>query len=208
MEDGWRVQCVKLARHGWTLLACRRRGRRCVECLLLVVYCVCVYTVWNVVSFPPVDLAPAADSSPPQRAAAADDVTEADVIAPRRRDVMAHVTWFYPPRTPLRFHEAMCLLAVQRYVRPRKILLWYDAASTPPAGPWWQFARQAVAHLLPVPAQFPLRSSTPAGNIPGTATARDFQYCGQQFFDAALVVLRAPASGPPPATDGREFTRA
>jgi len=68
---------------------------------------------------------------------------------------IVHAIWFFPPRTPLRFHEALALLAVQRYVRPRKILLWYDAESTPPAGRWWQFARQSVAHLLPVPYQRP-----------------------------------------------------
>ena len=68
---------------------------------------------------------------------------------------VVHAVWFFPPRTELRFHEAMALMAVQRYVRPRKILLWYDAESTPPAGRWWHFARQSVAHLLPVPYRRP-----------------------------------------------------
>jgi len=68
---------------------------------------------------------------------------------------VVHVVWFFPPRTALRFHEALALIAVQRYARPRKILLWYDSASTPPAGRWWHFARQSVAHLLPVPYRRP-----------------------------------------------------
>ena len=157
MDVRWllKEQCVKLVGHSWAVIVCRRRSRRCVECLLLSVYCMCIYTVWNI-SLPPIDQSPVADSSPPRDAAAAgrDDVNDA-TVATQRRDVIVHVTWLYPPRTALRFHEAMCLLAVQRYVRPRKILLWYDAASTPPAGPWWQFARQSVAHLLPVPYQRP-----------------------------------------------------
>ena len=156
MGSRWSLkeQCVK---YSWTVLACRRRSRRCVECLLVFVYCVCVYTVWNI-SFPQLDHSPVADSPLLRAAAAAGrDVVSADVttVTTQRRDVIVHVTWFYPPRTALRFHEAMCLLAVQRYVRPRKILLWYDEASTPPAGAWWQFARQSVAHLLPVPCQRP-----------------------------------------------------
>jgi len=69
--------------------------------------------------------------------------------------LVVHVTWFYQPETNFRFHEALSLLAVQRHVRPRKILFWYDAASTLPSGPWWQFARQSVAHLLPVPIDRP-----------------------------------------------------
>ena len=158
-DDGWLVkeQCVKLLVDSWTVLvhACRRRSRRCIECLVLSVYCICVYAVWNATS-PQLDPhSPAADPSlqPRGRYDVSRDVTS--VAGRRRRDVIAHVTWFYPPRTALRFHEAMCLLAVQRYVRPRKILLWYDAASTPPAGAWWQFARQSVAHLLPVPYERP-----------------------------------------------------
>jgi len=73
----------------------------------------------------------------------------------KQEQLIVHVTWFYPPRTDFRFHEAMCLLAIQRFVRPRKILFWYDAASTLPVGPWWHFARQSVAHLLPVPIDRP-----------------------------------------------------
>jgi len=108
-------------------------------------------------SFNHVEHSPATDSviSPPQpRAATVAVITDA-IVTKQRRDVIVHVIWFYPRRTALRFHEAMCLLAVQRYVRPRKILLWYDAESTPPTGAWWQFARQSVAHLLPVPYQRP-----------------------------------------------------
>jgi len=150
-----RGQYVKFPRYIWTLLMYRRRTR---NCLLLVVYSVCVYTVWNI-SFLHTEHSPVADSvmSPSQsRAAAAGrDVNNDVTVTTQRRDVIVHVTWFYPPNTSLRFHEAMCLLAVQRYVRPRKILLWYDAASTPPTGAWWQFARQSVAHLLPVPYQRP-----------------------------------------------------
>jgi len=156
MDNGLlrRGQYVKLLLHSWTVLVHRRR---CRHCLLFVIYCFCVYNVWNI-SFVHVDHAPDANSviSPPQtRAAAADRDVNSDVTVTPRRDLIVHVTWFYPPRTSLRFHEAMCLLAVQRYVRPRKILLWYDAASTPPTGVWWQFARQSVAHLLPVPCQRP-----------------------------------------------------
>ena len=149
-----RGRCVKLLAHSWTVLVYRRRSR---HCLLLVIYCICVFIVWNM-SFLHVDHSPVADSvvSPSQSRAAAGRDVRSDVTATtQRRNVVVHVTWFYPPRTAFRFHEAMCLLAVQRYVRPRKILLWYDAVSTPPSGVWWQFARQSVAHLLPVPYQRP-----------------------------------------------------
>jgi len=144
-----RGACVKLLVHSWTVLMQRRRSR---HCLLLIVYCICVYNVWNM-SFPHTYHADTTTSQPrPAAAAASLDVNTA---ATPRRHIIVHVTWFYPPRTDLRFHEAMCLLALQRYVRPSKILLWYDAASTPPSGAWWQFARQSVAHLLPVPYQRP-----------------------------------------------------
>jgi len=150
-----RGQCMKLWRHIWTVAVYRRRSR---NCLLLVVYGICVYIVWNI-SFLHINHSPITDSvtSPSQSraAAAADRHVNGDVTVPTRRRDIVHVTWFYPPRTALRFHEAMCLLAAQRYVRPRKILLWYDAESTPPTGAWWQFARQSVAHLLPVPYQRP-----------------------------------------------------
>lgn len=82
-------------------------------------------------------------------------VPTSTTTAYRPEQLIVHITWFYPPHTPFRFHEAICLLAVQRFVRPRKILFWYDAASTLPAGPWWLFARQSVAHLLPVPMDRP-----------------------------------------------------
>jgi len=143
-----RGRCVKLLVHSLTMLLHRRRGR---HCLLLVVYCVCVYNVWNM-NFLHTDQASDAQTimftsqQPP---------ADRNVTTPRRDHLIVHVTWFYPPHTVLRFHEAMCLLALQRYVRPRKILLWYDAASTPPTGAWWQFARQSVAHLLPVPYHRP-----------------------------------------------------
>jgi len=150
-----RGHCVKLLMHIWTVLVYRRQGR---HCLLLAVYGICVYSVWNV-SFFHTDLSSDAQSfvSPPQLAAdaAGNDVNSDVTVTTPRRYVIVHVTWFYPPRTALRFHEAMSLLAVQRYVRPRKILMWYDAASTPPTGAWWQFARQSVGHLLPVPYQRP-----------------------------------------------------
>jgi len=152
MDEKWplRCVCVKLS----TVLVYRRPNRLCIECLLLVVYCVCVYTVWYI-SFIQIDHAPVAGSSL-ARATGDGHVINSDVtVTKQRRDIIVHVTWFYPPRTPLRFHEAMCLLAVQRYVRPRKILLWFDAGSTPPVGPWWQFARHSVAHLLLVPYQRP-----------------------------------------------------
>jgi len=150
-----RGRCVKLLSHSLTVLVYRRRSR---HCLLLVIYCICVYNVWNIsdihVDNAPDDAQPSITARHPRVAAAGglDVNTDVTVTMPR---VIVHVTWFYPPRTALRFHEAMCLLAVQRYVRPRKILLWYDGASTPPTGAWWQFARQSVAHLLPVPYQRP-----------------------------------------------------
>jgi len=149
-------QCVKLRGHIWTVLVYRRRSQ---HCLLLIVYSICVYIVWNM-SFLDTDHSSATNPVTPQSqsratAAAGRGVNSDITVDTHRRDVIVHVTWFYPPRTVLRFHEAMCLLAVQRYVRPRKILLWYDTMSTPPTGAWWQFARQSVAHLLPVPYQRP-----------------------------------------------------
>jgi len=69
--------------------------------------------------------------------------------------LIVHIIWFFPPRTELRFHEALALMAVQRYARPRKILFWYDAASTPPVGRWWMLARYSGVHVLPVPYQRP-----------------------------------------------------
>jgi len=155
-----RRRCVKFLERIWTWLLHRRRTRRCAECLLLGAYCLCVYVVWNV-SF--LRIGHSLDeesvvSSSERRSAvtAARDVAAVTAAAKLRRDVVVHVIWFYPPYTALRFHEAMCLLAVQRYVRPRKILFWYDAVSSPPTGVWWQFTRQSVAHLLPVPYRRPM----------------------------------------------------
>ena len=69
--------------------------------------------------------------------------------------IIVHVICFFPPRTELRFHEALALMAVQLYARPRKILFWYDAASTPPVGRWWMLARYSGVHVLPVPYRRP-----------------------------------------------------
>lgn len=111
-----------------------------------------------------------------------------------RDPLVVHVTWFYQPQTEFRFHEAICLLAVQRYVRPRKILFWYDAASTPPTGPWWQFARQSVAHLLPVPIDRPtsvfnrtLRVPEHQSDVVRLSVLEDY---GGLYVDLDLIIVR------------------
>jgi len=107
---------------------------------------------------------------------------------------VVHVVWFFPPRTPLRFHEALALMAVQRYARPRKILLWYDAASTPPVGRWWQFARQSVAHLLPVPYQRPTTVFNRTLSVPehqsDVARLAILEEQGGLYIDLDVIVVR------------------
>jgi len=107
---------------------------------------------------------------------------------------VVHVVWFFPPRTTLRFHEALALMAVQRYVRPRKILLWYDSASTPPAGRWWQFARQSVAHLLPVPYQRPTSVFNRTVSVPehqsDVARLAIVDEHGGLYIDLDVIVVR------------------
>ena len=105
-----------------------------------------------------------------------------------------HVVWFFPPRTPLRFHEALALIAVQRYARPRKILLWYDSESTPPSGRWWHFARQSVAHLLPVPYQRPTSVFNRTLSVPehqsDVARLAIIEEHGGLYIDLDVIVVR------------------
>lgn len=107
---------------------------------------------------------------------------------------IVHVVWFFPPRSPLRFHQALALMAVQRYARPRKILLWYDAASTPPAGRWWQFARQSVAHLLPVPYERPTSVFNRTLSVPehqsDVARLAILEEHGGLYIDLDVIVVR------------------
>jgi len=107
---------------------------------------------------------------------------------------VVHVVWFFPPRTELRFHEALALMAVQRYARPRKILLWYDAASTPPSGRWWQFARQSVAHLLPVPYERPTSVFNRTLSVPehqsDVARLAIIEEHGGLYIDLDVIVVR------------------
>ena len=107
---------------------------------------------------------------------------------------VVHVIWFFPPQTELRFHEALALMAVQRYARPRKILFWYDAASTPPAGRWWQFARQSVAHLLPVPYQRPTSVFNQTVSVPehqsDVARLAIIEEYGGLYIDLDVIVVR------------------
>jgi len=108
--------------------------------------------------------------------------------------LIVHIIWFFPPRTELRFHEALALMAVQRYARPRKILFWYDAASTPPAGRWWQFARQSVAHLLPVPYQRPTSVFNQTVSVPehqsDVARLAIIEEYGGLYIDLDVIVVR------------------
>lgn len=142
-------------------LAARRRAVACRLLMFFVVY-VTVMTLRSAMVASPTDLRP--DDDGDDRESFTKRLTPSTFDAADVRGQLSstndsvsvvHVIWFFPPRTPLRFHEALALMAVQRYARPRKILLWYDAASTPPAGRWWQFARQSVAHLLTVPYERP-----------------------------------------------------
>ncbi len=61
---------------------------------------------------------------------------------------IVHLTWFYyPKRNIFRFHEVICLLSIKKYIKPDKILFWYDIE---PTGKWWQYIKSKVTNILMV----------------------------------------------------------
>lgn len=62
-------------------------------------------------------------------------------IVPR----IVHIIWFYPENTTFRFHQALCLMSVQKYVKPDRVFFWYDFK---PKGAWWKFTLQSIPSLL------------------------------------------------------------
>lgn len=105
---------------------------------------------------------------------------------------VVHVTWFYPADTDFRFHQALCLLAVQRFFRPEKIYFWHDHK---PSGPWWVFVRQSVAHLLLVPYERPKsvlnRTVTVPEHQSDVARLELLAEYGGLYLDLDVIVVRS-----------------
>lgn len=104
---------------------------------------------------------------------------------------IVHITWFFPPNTEFRFHHAVCLLSVQRYFHPTKILFWHSAM---PTGRWWIFVRQSVAHLLPVPYEPPTKVFNRSVAVPehqsDVARLELLETYGGLYVDLDVILVR------------------
>ncbi|ESO11696.1 hypothetical protein HELRODRAFT_166711 [Helobdella robusta] len=104
---------------------------------------------------------------------------------------IAHIIWFYPNETEFRFHQAMSLLSLQRFFKPRKIFFWHD---TLPTGRWWLFAQQIVAHFLLVPYKRPTKIFNYTVSVPehqsDVARIQLLREYGGLYIDLDVVLLR------------------
>ena len=79
---------------------------------------------------------------------------EIDKVDPELRvPNIVHLTWFYyPKRQTFRFHQVICLLSIRRFIKPDKILFWYDIE---PTGRWWHYIKGLMSNILMVHRKAP-----------------------------------------------------
>ena len=102
-----------------------------------------------------------------------------------------HIVWFYPNSTVFRFHQALSLLSVQKFLRPSKIFFWHDSL---PTGTWWLFACQSIAHLLFVPLERPRQVFNWSVSVPehqsDVARIQLLRKYGGLYVDLDVILLR------------------
>ena len=68
---------------------------------------------------------------------------------------IVHLTWFYyPKRQAFRFHQVICLLSIRKFIKPDKILFWYDIE---PVGKWWHYIKGIMSNILMVHRKAPTK---------------------------------------------------
>lgn len=59
---------------------------------------------------------------------------------------IVHLVWFYyPKRQIFRFHQVICMLSIRKFIKPDKILFWYDME---PSGRWWHYIKGLLSNIL------------------------------------------------------------
>ncbi len=120
-------------------------------------------------------------SDPPATSQAHAEMTqilqEINHIYPEIPNIVHVIYQFYPDNSSFSFVKAMSLLSMHKYIRPDRIIFWYD---TLPHGYWWNYVTKRISYIVPIYRQ---RSSTIFGKA---------AMCGRHSADIARfeILLR------------------